>query len=84
LNADTTSQTLTLVLLKILLGIPTKLLVLLKAFDVSFRKTVSVLLLIYTGEHRWIAIANMIQFHNAVGSTELTNVFVGTAQQVGK
>ncbi|KAJ7920818.1 glycoside hydrolase superfamily [Mycena leptocephala] len=33
-------------------------------------------------EHRWIAIANMIQFHNAVGSTELTNVFVGTAQQV--
>ncbi|KAJ7808881.1 alpha-amylase [Mycena olivaceomarginata] len=34
-------------------------------------------------EHRWIAIANMVQFHNAVGSADLTNVLVGdTAQQV--
>ncbi|KAF7365467.1 Alpha-amylase [Mycena venus] len=33
-------------------------------------------------EHRWIAIANMVQYHNAVGSAELNNVLVGTAQQV--
>ncbi|KAJ7090707.1 glycoside hydrolase superfamily [Mycena epipterygia] len=33
-------------------------------------------------EHRWIAIANMVLYHNAVGSAALTNVFVGTTQQV--
>ncbi|KAJ7465268.1 glycoside hydrolase superfamily [Mycena latifolia] len=33
-------------------------------------------------EHRWTAIANMNLFHNAVGSADLTNVFVGTSQQV--
>ncbi|KAJ7134296.1 glycoside hydrolase superfamily [Mycena epipterygia] len=33
-------------------------------------------------EHRWTAIANMNLFHNAVGSAGLTNVAVGTTQQV--
>ncbi|KAJ6561492.1 glycoside hydrolase family 13 protein [Mycena vulgaris] len=33
-------------------------------------------------EHRWTAIANMVLFHNAVGSAGLTNVLVGTTQQV--
>ncbi|KAJ7695768.1 glycoside hydrolase family 13 protein [Mycena rosella] len=33
-------------------------------------------------EHRWTAIANMNLFHNAVGTAKLTNVFVGTPQQV--
>ncbi|KAJ6490187.1 glycoside hydrolase superfamily [Mycena vulgaris] len=33
-------------------------------------------------EHRWTAIANMNLFHNAVGSAELTNIFVGSPQQV--
>jgi hypothetical protein len=35
------------------------------------------------GEHRWTAIANMNRFHNAVGTADLTNVLVGTPQQVG-
>ncbi|KAJ7645668.1 glycoside hydrolase superfamily, partial [Mycena polygramma] len=33
-------------------------------------------------EHRWTSIANMVQFRNAVGSADLTNVVAGTAQQV--
>ncbi|KAJ6469321.1 glycoside hydrolase superfamily [Mycena sanguinolenta] len=33
-------------------------------------------------EQEWIAIANMVLYHNAVGSAGLTNVFVGTEQQV--
>ncbi|KAJ7443236.1 glycoside hydrolase superfamily [Mycena galericulata] len=33
-------------------------------------------------EHEWIAISNMVLYHNAVGSAALTNVFVGTEQQV--
>ncbi|KAJ7913312.1 glycoside hydrolase superfamily [Mycena leptocephala] len=33
-------------------------------------------------EQEWIAIANMVLYHNAVGSATLTNVFVGTEQQV--
>ncbi|KAJ7120778.1 glycoside hydrolase superfamily [Mycena epipterygia] len=33
-------------------------------------------------EQEWIAIANMVLYHNAVGSAALTNVFVGTEQQV--
>ncbi|KAJ7134301.1 glycoside hydrolase superfamily [Mycena epipterygia] len=33
-------------------------------------------------EHRWTSIANMNLFHNAVGSAGLTNVAVGTTQQV--
>ncbi|KAJ7457657.1 hypothetical protein B0H11DRAFT_1925088 [Mycena galericulata] len=33
-------------------------------------------------EHCWIAIADMNLFHNAAGSANLTNVFVGTAQQI--
>ncbi|KAF8191542.1 glycoside hydrolase superfamily [Mycena galopus ATCC 62051] len=33
-------------------------------------------------EHRWPAIANMVAYHNAVGSAALTNIFTGTSQQV--
>ncbi|KAF7359168.1 Alpha-amylase [Mycena sanguinolenta] len=33
-------------------------------------------------EHRWPGIANMVAYHNAAGSAALTNVFVGTSQQV--
>ncbi|KAJ6606513.1 alpha-amylase [Mycena vulgaris] len=33
-------------------------------------------------EHRWPAIANMVAFHNAVGSATLTNVQKGTSQQI--
>jgi hypothetical protein len=35
------------------------------------------------GEQEWVAIANMVLYHNAVGSAALTTVFVGTEQQVG-
>jgi hypothetical protein len=35
------------------------------------------------GEQEWIAIANMVLYHNAVGSATLMNVFIGTEQQVG-
>ncbi|KAJ7070053.1 glycoside hydrolase superfamily [Mycena amicta] len=37
---------------------------------------------VFRCEHRFIAIANMNLFHNAVGSADLTNVAVGTTQQV--
>ncbi|KAJ7891234.1 alpha-amylase, partial [Mycena olivaceomarginata] len=33
-------------------------------------------------EHRWIGIANMVAFHNAVGGAALTNIVAGTSQQV--
>nr|GAT50135.1 alpha-amylase [Mycena chlorophos] len=33
-------------------------------------------------EHRWPAIANMVGFHNAVGSSALTNIQEGTNQQI--
>ncbi|CAK5284365.1 unnamed protein product [Mycena citricolor] len=33
-------------------------------------------------EHRFTAIANMVQYHNEVGSNPLTNIAVGTKQQV--
>ncbi|KAF8056085.1 glycoside hydrolase superfamily [Lyophyllum atratum] len=33
-------------------------------------------------EHRWMAIQNMVGFHNAVGSTALTNVFSGSSQRI--
>ncbi|KAJ7043820.1 hypothetical protein C8F04DRAFT_1174920 [Mycena alexandri] len=33
-------------------------------------------------EHRFVAIANMVAYHNAVGSGALTDVVVGTSQQV--
>ncbi|KAJ7771487.1 alpha-amylase [Mycena metata] len=33
-------------------------------------------------EHRWFGIANMVAFHNAVGTAALTNVVKGTSQQV--
>ncbi|KAF7322481.1 CBM20 domain-containing protein [Mycena chlorophos] len=40
-------------------------------------------MLIYLpGEHRWPAIANMVGFHNAVGSSALTNIQEGTNQQI--
>ncbi|KAJ6606541.1 alpha-amylase [Mycena vulgaris] len=33
-------------------------------------------------EHRWPALVNMVAFHNAVGSSALTNVQKGTSQQI--
>lgn len=70
---------------KTLRGIPTQSPVLPTVSDVRPRKSVNSSSLIFPGEHRWIAIANMVQFHNAVGSADLTNVLVGdTAQQVGE
>ncbi|KAJ6500680.1 alpha-amylase [Mycena sanguinolenta] len=33
-------------------------------------------------EHRWPGIANMVAYHNTAGSAVLTNVLVGTSQQV--
>ncbi|KAJ7644371.1 glycoside hydrolase superfamily [Roridomyces roridus] len=33
-------------------------------------------------EHRWIAISNMVAFHNAAQGQDLRDVMVGTAQQV--
>ncbi|KAF9461500.1 glycoside hydrolase superfamily [Collybia nuda] len=33
-------------------------------------------------EHRWMAIQNMVGFHNAAGSSPLTNVFSGNSQRI--
>lgn len=48
-----------------------------------FKQCLLFLTMSIVGEQEWIAIANMVLYHNAVGSAALTNVFVGTEQQVG-